>query len=248
MRPPICTLFMALLMMSQGCSNPKSMTITEKNKDTILNDIKDARGLTVEEAQLLSAYMVRYELAEGFKGLNNGKNNLPLVGKSIGEIIALQKQWIEEQKKSEENAKAIAAEAKAKEDAIAAELRKAITLAVYDKGFVDSNYQAGRYEDYLTYRMVYQNTSSKDIRAFQGHVVFQDLFGDKIMGLGLKISDPIKAGAKAEWSGTSKYNQFDDEDKKMRNTDLKDMKIVWVPEKIIFSDGTTLPKDTIQAD
>ena len=30
------------------------------------------------------------------------------------------------------------------------------------------------------------------------------------------------------------------EDKTLKNKDLKDLKVVWNPEKIIFEDGTTL--------
>jgi hypothetical protein len=31
-----------------------------------------------------------------------------------------------------------------------------------------------------------------------------------------------------------------DEDQTLKNKDLKDLKVVWKPEKIIFKDGTTL--------
>lgn len=182
--------------------------------------------------------MARHAIAEGFKEFNDDENEIPLVGKTVREVIFLQRQWIKEEEEQEAEAEAMAEEAKAKEEALAAELRKAITLTVYDKGFTE-----GRYDDYPTYKMTYQNSSSKGIRAFQGTVVFQDLFGDKLMGVSPKISDPIKAGEKADWRGTSEYNQFDDEDRDLRNTKLKDMKIVWIPEKIIFSDGTTIPEE-----
>lgn len=31
-----------------------------------------------------------------------------------------------------------------------------------------------------------------------------------------------------------------DDDKTLENKDLKDLKVVWEPEKVIFEDGTTL--------
>ena len=36
------------------------------------------------------------------------------------------------------------------------------------------------------------------------------------------------------------YNQFKDKDQALKNKDLKDIKVVWKPEKIIFEDGSTL--------
>jgi hypothetical protein len=237
------SLMCVALLVAWGCSNPKNLRVTSKNRDAFLDEIKNSKGLTVEEVQLLTAYMMRYGLAEGLKGLNQGRNDLPLEGKTVGELIGLQKKWMDDQKTAEAREKKLAQEAKAKEEAIKAELQKSLTLTVYDKGFVPSNYEVGRYSDYITYSIVYQNTSLKDIRAFQGKVVFQDLFGDKVMDLNLKITDPVKAGEQARWQGTSEYNQFRSQEVRLRNAELKDLKVVWVPTQIIFADGTTIPQD-----
>lgn len=241
MRTVAVILASVVVLLTSGCSNPKNLLITETNKETLLGEIKDSKSLTVEEVQLLQGYLMRYAMADGLKSLNGGKNELPLEGKTVGELIVLQRQWAEDLKTEEARQKRLAEEAKAKKDAVAAELRKSITLTVFDKGFVDSNWQASRYEDLMTYSITYKNNSSMAIRAFQGQVVFQDLFGDKVNGFNLKISDPIGAGETATWRGTTKFNQFDDEDVRLRNTDLKDLKVVWVPERIIFADGTTIP-------
>ena len=232
-----------VILAAWGCSNPKNLRITPKNKETFLNEIKNSKGLTVEEVQLLTGYMMRYGLAEGFKGFNQGKNDLPLEGKTVGELIDLQKKWVEDQTTAEAQQKKLAEEAKAKEQAVKAELAKYLNLTVYDKGFLPSDLESGRYSDFLTVSVAYQNTSPKDIRAFQGTVIFQDLFGDKVMDLSLKITDPVKAGEKGQWKGNTRYNQFDSEHTKFKNAELKDLKVVWVPKEIIFVDGTTIPKD-----
>ena len=51
---------------------------------------------------------------------------------------------------------------------------------------------------------------------------------------------PIEAGEQVNWDATTEYNQFMSEDKTLKNKDLKDLKVVWNPEKILFEDGTTL--------
>ena len=221
-----------------ACSkDPRSFRIEDSNKDRFLEQIKDLKGLTVEESRLLFAFQMRHTLASGLGG-----SPPPLVGKTIGDLIAEQRTFETDAKKREQEQDRLAAEAKAKEDALAAELRKAIALTVFEKDFVPSNAMAGRYQDHITIKCAYENTSGKDIRAFTGSVRFNDLFGKRIFESGLTISDPIKASMKDTWEGTIDYNQFIDSHRSLRNTDLKDMKIVWVPKSIIFGDGSTVGK------
>jgi hypothetical protein len=111
---------------------------------------------------------------------------------------------------------------------------------VYDKGFLPSNPLAGSYRDTLIIKCAYENTSPKDIRAFKGSVIFQDLFGTEIYRANLTISDPISAGAKTQWNGSIEYNQFIAAHKLFRNTELKDMKVIWMPASIIFVDGNRI--------
>jgi hypothetical protein len=42
------------------------------------------------------------------------------------------------------------------------------------------------------------------------------------------------------WNATTEYNQFVSEDKTLKNKSLKDIKVVWKPEKVIFEDGIVL--------
>ena len=97
---------------------------------------------------------------------------------------------------------------------------------------------AGRYQDYITIKCAYQNISQKDIRAFTGRIRFTDLFDKLIFESGLTISNPIKAGQKATWTGTVDYNQFIDSHQSLRNANLEDMKVIWIPKTIICADGT----------
>ena len=217
--------------------DPRTVRITEANKDKVVEEIKELKGLTVEESRLLFAFLMRHNLASGL-----GKTPPSLVGKTIGDLISEQSSFETDAKKREEEQARLAADAKAKEDALAAELRKAVNLTVFEKEFLGSNAMAGRYQDYITLKCAYENTSGKDIRAFNGSMRFTDLFDKPILESGLTISDPIKAGAKATWHGSIDYNQFIDSHRSLRNTDLKDMKVVWIPKSIIYADGSKVGK------
>ena len=218
-----------LLVTLVGCAkDPRQVQITEKNRDTFLKDIKDMKGLTVEEVGLLMGA----QMSDGMRKAFGGEDR-KVVGKTVAELLVELKKEAADREVESKKQDRLAAEAKAKEDARAAELRKAINLAVVYKGF-----QKADYEEYIAIKVAYENTSPKDIRAFQGKVEFTDLFGKQIYESGLTISQPVKSGDKGLWNGVIKYNQFMEADKALRNTDLADMKIVWKPSGILYADGT----------
>jgi hypothetical protein len=161
-------------------------------------------------------------------------------GKTIGQVIDEQRKFESDEKAREAEEARLAAEAKAKKERRAAELRATLTFSVYDKSFVPSNPMSGRYQDYVTVACAYRNTSTKDIRAFTGDISFTDLFGKEIFSSSLTISDPIAAGATGDWKGSMEYNQFISAHQRLRDMDLKDMKVVWMPKSIIFADGSSL--------
>lgn len=226
-RVPLLILTVAVLACAQ---DPKKVRITETNKDKILDEIKEMKGLTVDETRMLIAYTMRQNLGKAV-----GSEPPSMVGKTVGDIISEEQTFETDSKKREEHEVQLAAEAKAKEEARAAELRRALNLTVFNKSFAEANYQ-----QYITIKCAYENTSPKDIRAFTGSVRFTDLFGKPIYESSLTISIPIKAGARATWDGSIPYNQFVHEQVNFRNTELKDMHILWLPKSVLFADGTQL--------
>ncbi len=219
-----------------GCAaDPHKLKITEQNKDSYMESLKDSKGLTVEEIGLLMSAQMRRAAAKSVGG-----SDTPVVGKTVGEIIADEKKAQAEVKVREEEQKRLAAEAKAKTDALTEQMRNAIALTVFSKGFIPSDPMGGRYEDRITIKCAYENKSGKDIRAFTGRVEFTDLFGKEIFATNLTISDPIAAGAKGTWTGGIKYNQFISEHQNLKDADLADMKVVWSPSQVLFADGATL--------
>ena len=228
--------FVGVLLLA--CQNPKAVRVTEQNKGTFLEQMKDLKGLTVEEAGLLQAAVLQAGVAEAL-----GKKENPLVGKTVGEIIADQRAIAEKTAREEAEQARLAAEAKAKADALAEQLRGALQLTVFDKGFLPSDYTRNRYQDYITIKVAYENKSGKNIRAFTGSIQFTDLFGKEIFESGLTVSDPVAAGARSTWEGTIEYNQFRDQHQALRNASLADMKVVWKPSQILFEDGTSVGGD-----
>jgi hypothetical protein len=220
-----------------GCGHdPHNLKITDANKDTYIKELAQTKGLTVEEIGLLSSFEMR-RAASGMFGRGDA---LSPVGKTVGQLIDDERKLQTDAKAREQEQQRLAAEAKAKEDAQAAELRKAINLTVFDKSFHSADIQSGDFEDRINLKCAYENTSGKDIRAFKGAIRFTDLFGAEIYTVNLTISDPVAAGQKATWDGSIKYNQFMREHQALRNAELANMKVEWRPASIIYADGTTV--------
>ena len=225
-------IFAALLF--SGCGkDPKQVRITEQNKDTYLKDIKDMKGLTVEEVGLL----LTSQMADGARKAFGGDER-KIVGKTVGELLVALKKEAADRDAEAKKQETLAAAARAKEEAQAAELRKAVNLTVASKGF-----QKADYEEYITIKVAYENTSGKDVRAFHGKIQFTDLFGKEIYESGLTTSDPVKAGESKIWNGNIRYNQFMENQKALRFTALTDMKVVWKPAAILFVDGSKIGEE-----
>jgi hypothetical protein len=230
----LVSVFVALLIVA--CTgNPHNLKITDANKDSFMEQLKDSKGLTVEEMGLLMSSQMRRAATKTLGG-----TDVSVVGKTVGELIDDERKVRADAKIREEEEKRLAAEAKAKADVLTAQLRNAISLTVFDKGFRPSSPMDGQFDAFITLKCVYENKSDKDIRAFRGHVQFTDLFGKEIFTTNLTISNPIAAGQKANWTGVINYNQFNAEQQSLRNAGLADMKIIWLPDSVLFADGSSL--------
>jgi uncharacterized repeat protein (TIGR01451 family) len=114
-----------------------------------------------------------------------------------------------------------------------------LEIALITKGFKASNPMAHDYEDDITFTISVKNLGNKDIRAFDGTLYFTDLLDNLIMPLSLAINEAVGSGAMLTWRGALKYNQFIDQHQRLRNAEQTNMKINFVPRKILFGDGTT---------
>src|SRR5690606_17083335 len=154
---------------------------------------------------------------------------------TYSDILEQGKKWKTEQEKIEAEQRELAAKALKLENERIKRLSESVLVSCYSKGFTSYDY-----DDYITYKFIIQNKTDKNIRAIKGSVTFTNLFDETIKSLNLVYDQPLAAGLEETYIAQTDYNQFIDSDKALRNKDLKDMKVIWKPEKIIFEDGTTL--------
>jgi hypothetical protein len=114
-----------------------------------------------------------------------------------------------------------------------------VLLALTAKGFKPRNIHAEDFEDDITLELSIRNVSGRDIRAFDGILHFTDLLDNEILAVRFAFNNPIAAGATTVHRGSIEYNQFVDAHKRLRAEEQANLKIVFVPRKILFADGTS---------
>ncbi len=113
-----------------------------------------------------------------------------------------------------------------------------VTLEITKKGFNAADYTSGSYQDQITMSLKFTNTTDKEIRGVEGAITFYDIFDNKISATKVSYDKGIPANSSKIWESGTDYNQFMDEDIKLKNTELKDLKYKWEVSTIIYADGS----------
>jgi len=195
------------------------------SKESTNDDMKElAENIDSNDFQLILGTMLRYSM--------NEKN---LEGMTYKEVLLDGKEYVAEQKRIEEEQKALAEKAKKEEEERIKKLNDVIVVTCFEKGFTKV-----KYDSYITFKFALKNKSDQGIRAVKGTILFTNLFDDEVKGISFVYDKPIATNSEVTWEAQSEYNQFIDSDKDLRTKDLKDLKVIWTPEKVIFEDGSTL--------
>jgi hypothetical protein len=111
-----------------------------------------------------------------------------------------------------------------------------ITGKMTKKGYFSGEYG----QDDITFDILFENKTNRDIRGFNGKVIIADILGNVIMRVSVKITDPISANSSIVWGGSIDYNQFLDKHQALRDADIQDIVAEFFATKILFQDGEVL--------
>lgn len=220
MKKTLLLIGLAALLFS--CSSPLDRKFDEKTAKEDFEAIKSKIDST--DLNLIVGSMIRLKFQDK-----------KIEEMTYREILEDGKKWKLEQDKIGAEQKALAEKATKEEAERLKRLTEAVLVTCFKKGYSEVDYQ-----DYITYKFVIQNKSAKNIRAVKGRITFTNLFDEEIKTLDFVYDQPILAGKQVNWDATTDYNQYMDGDQILKSKNLKDLKVVWKPEKIIFEDGITL--------
>lgn len=108
-----------------------------------------------------------------------------------------------------------------------------IKAELVSKGFYEGQYG----QDAITISVSFQNATGKDVRAFDGVMVFTDLLDNEIMRSTVAVNDQVAASGILTWEGTIDYNQFKDSHQGLRYSEPDATKMKFILKKVLFADG-----------
>lgn len=209
-----------------SCSNPLSKVYTEENFLLDMAEIKESKG--EEAVRKITGYVMMQTLKTSF----NVESENVLAGKTYKKLLEEAEKLESQRINKEEEEKLLALDEKNRRNEVSSEISESLTFAVTEKGFTESDYQK-----YITFTCTFKNKTERDILGVKGLVIFYDIFDDEIKRLNLSFDEGIKANQTVNYFAGTDYNQFVSEDKKLKNTELDKLKVIWEPQQLIFSDG-----------
>lgn len=114
-----------------------------------------------------------------------------------------------------------------------------LSVALVKKGFDPKDIHNRKFEDEITLTIRFDNKTGKNIRAFDGVLIFTDLLDNEILGSRVAINEPIPEGSSLTWEGALEYNQFMDDHQRLRGEPKENLKLSFVAGKVLFEDGST---------
>jgi len=222
-------LFAILLMLIYSCSNPLDNKYSEETLEQDAEKIKESGELNSTELSLLGEYIAWNKMT--------GKK---IEGRTYAEMLEEAKEIRKKQEEEKREQKELAEKARKEEEKRIAKLNQVLTVSIFDIGAVKKGYVGEEWIDEIIYHFVYENKSDKEIRAIKRTIIINDVFGDEIKKLGVKCDKNIQAGKIIKEKRYYNYNDYKKSDKKIVNSKMKDLKFIWKPEIIMYTDGSSL--------
>jgi|GEM_PF-5905689 len=216
-----------------SCSNPDSKKfykISSVEEDTKM--LVESKIWSHEDAELVESWIFLLE----------GEGKSPS-GKTYKQILKDAKEFEKKEKERIEtkNAKKKLEELKAKkeEQEKIKKFKNAVFFSLSDKKISKIN------EDYLGKDVIelighVENKSDKDIRALKGILHIYDIFGEEINSFELSVERTVKSKDTISVWYQIKRPYLQDWFNKLKEKKLEDLKYDFVPNKIIYTDGTEL--------
>lgn len=229
------TFLLALAMAALlGCSQPRDTIIPSDPAAWEKELAPKIQALSAEDRQALAAYLVRAKLGEAFGG-----KAMP-IGVTVRQALEDQKAWAAQQlvKQAEEQA---LKEKLTRERAEAAQaMDKLVTVTLLEKREIPPDIHNGRYRPEQAFKIGVRNKSDKELIGVSGGLEFIDVFDKRVGIVNFGISERIKAGQDFIWSGSRDYNKYEDDEKAIWNLATGKYTTRFVPEKLVYADGTKL--------
>lgn len=226
-----------------GCSRALDTPLPKELEK--MESIKPAmEKLKPEERELVASYVMRHTVGAKVGAMFGGKEGPGIPdGMTIGKAIDEQRSYLAEAKLEEAKQEALKAKLKAEREAALKAMREAVTVTLVSKRLaIERGYSGMVMDENIEVVFGYKNNTTKDVSGVKGRISVQDLFGDEISAFQVSNDATIKTGESNTWTGSRsvKFSVGHNDDRKLADLSDDKYKIVWVPQVIVFKDGSKM--------
>lgn len=220
-----------------ACSNPMNAPVPKELSG--MESLKPAlEKLKPDERELFAGYVVRHTVGAEF-GKAFGIKSEPIPdGMTVGKAIEEQRAFVERQKAEATAKKAAQEKLEAERKALAEQIKQVLLISLRDLSLHKATFKDMDVKSRIDITFDFENKGAKDITGLKGKGMFRDKFGDTVSGGGFKVEQTLPAGKTTTILLSRNFNQFDDEDRKLANADAANLTFEFVPETILFADGS----------
>ena len=204
-----------LLIVFSSCSDAMNKTYSSQSYVNDIEAIKQSNKTSFEDIEILTKYIALSKIAGN-----------DLQGKTYEEIL-------NKIKTIRKNNSDQSTQLEMEKEAARQRMSSYLTVSISDKIFSNINNK-----DCFTYNVIFRNTSSKNIKMVVGSISLNDLLDREIKNIPIVLDEPLRGNLILNKKYIESYDQNNENDKRIRSKNLVDLRVIWNPVKIIFTDGT----------
>ena len=204
-----------LLIVFSSCSDAMNKTYSSQSYVNDIEAIKQSNKTSFEDIEILTKYIALSKIAGN-----------DLQGKTYEEIL-------DKIKTIRKNNSDQSTQLEMEKEAARQRMSSYLTVSISDKIFSNINNK-----DCFTYNVIFRNTSSKNIKMVVGSISLNDLLDREIKNIPIVLDEPLRGNLILNKKYIESYDQNNENDKRIRSKNLVDLRVIWNPVKIIFTDGT----------
>jgi hypothetical protein len=106
-----------------------------------------------------------------------------------------------------------------------------VDIKINSKDFIE-----GDFSSRITMDLEFTNKINRDIRGVEGLLTIYDIFDNEIKNVKVAYDQSIPKNSSKIWDTGLDYNQFMDEDVKLKDTNLEDLNYKWDVSKVVYVD------------
>ena len=209
--------FLTLMGCSTSLDNEFSTSTINEDEAELKQELSD------EDFKLLSAVI-------GFKTLNGTIQS----GTTYGELLEEGKQMKQEADDKKEAKELAKLEAEIQEQERIHRLEQILEVSLVGKEF-----ERRLILTVGIFKFNFTNNSQKEIKAFKGEIAIDDIFDERLTAFNVVYEKGIPNNAEVDYEMEVGLNSQGNTKKRLIESDLTDLKVKWIPEKIIYQDGSS---------